>query len=162
MQSFPWGRKIKALIPEVFGMDISIDKIFKYLSWDNDNAVQKRGIDLASQISNLSVLIMPVESKSIWENCAKVLINKSDEELQLYYIHLFEWLQDLNWPGAYLIYDRLLCVSDEYLLKAYQHSLSVAKKMEDSVWEKVLRDFLAEYNQKRHLPASELKQLNDF
>ena len=105
---------------------------------------------------------MPVESKSVWENCAKVLINKSDEDLQLYYIHLFEWLQDLNWPGAYLIYDRLLCVSDEYLLKAYQHSLSVAKKMQDGVWEKVLRDFLAEYNQKGHLPASEHKQLNDF
>ena len=64
--------------------------------------------------------------------------------------------------GAYLIYDRLLCVSDEYLLKAYQHSLSVAKKMQDGVWEKVLRDFLAEYNQKGHLPASEHKQLNDF
>lgn len=162
MQSFPWGRKIKALMPEVFGMDISIDKIFKYLSWDNNDEVQKYGIELASQISNLSVLIMPVESKSVWENCAKVLINKSDEDLQLYYIHLFEWLQDLNWPGAYLIYDRLLCVSDEYLLTAYKYSLSVAKKMQDSVWEKVLKDFLAEYNQKRHLPASELKQLNDF
>lgn len=162
MQSFPWGRKIKALMPEVFGMDISIDKIFKYLSWDNNDEVQKYGIELASQISNLSVLIMPVESKSIWENCAKVLINKSDEDLQLYYIHLFEWLQDLNWPGAYLIYDRLICVSDEKLLTAYKYSLSVAKKMQDSVWEKVLKDFLAEYNQKRHLPASELKQLNDF
>ena len=162
MQSFPWGRKIKALMPEVFGMDISIDKIFKYLSWDNNDEVQKYGIELASQISNLSVLIMPVESKSIWENCAKVLINKSDEDLQLYYIHLFEWLQDLNWPGAYLMYDRLICVSDEKLLTAYKYSLSVVKKMQDSVWEKVLRDFLAEYNQKRHLPASELKQLNDF
>ena len=90
------------------------------------------------------------------------IYTKNDEDLHLYYLHLFKWLQDLNWPGAYLIYDRLLCVSDEYLLTAYKYSLSVAKKMQDSVWEKVLKDFLAEYNQKGHLPASEHKQLNDF
>ena len=62
---FPWERKANINKPEVFGMDVSIDKIFKYLSWDNDNEVQKYGIELASQISNLSVLIMPVDSNSV-------------------------------------------------------------------------------------------------
>ena len=29
---------------------------------------------------------MPIESKSVWENCAKVLAEKSDEKLRIYYI----------------------------------------------------------------------------
>lgn len=121
-------------------MEISIDRIFEYLSCGNNNEIQKLGIELASKINNLSVLIMPIESKSIWENCAKVLISKSDEELELYFVELFEWLKDMNWPGAYLIYDRLICVSNEKFLPAYQYSLSAAKQMKDCVWEMVLKD----------------------
>ena len=121
-------------------MEVGIDKIFEYLSWDSNNEIQKRGIELASNINNLSVLIMPIENKSIWENCAKVLISKCDEELELYFFELFEWLKDMNWPGAYLIYDRLICVSTEKFLPAYQYSLSVAKQMDDRIWEMVLKE----------------------
>lgn len=126
-------------------MQVSIDKIFEYLSWANGDEIQKRGIELASNIKSLSVLIMPIESKSIWENCARVLMRKSDEELERYFIMLFEWLKDMNWPGAYLIYDRLLCASTENFLFAYQYSLSVAKQMRDHPWEMVLNDLFAEY-----------------
>jgi len=121
-------------------MEVSIDKIFECLSWDNSNEIQKHGIEIASNINNLSVLIMPVEDKSIWENCAKVLISKSDEELWLYFGELFEWLKDMNWPGAYLIYDRLVCVSPERFLPAYQYSLLMAKQMQDRAWELALKD----------------------
>lgn len=126
-------------------METDIDKIFEYLSWDNDNEVQKLGIELASNINNLSVLIMLIENKSIWENCAKVLVSRSDEELELYFFELFEWLKDMNWPGAYLIYDRLICVSVEKFLPAYEYSLSVAKQTEDNIWEMVLNDLFVEY-----------------
>lgn len=126
-------------------MEVGIDKIFEYLSWNSSNEIQKRGIELASNIKNLSVLIMPIESKLIWENCAKVLISKSDDELELYFYELFEWLQDMNWPGAYLIYDRLICVSLDKFLPAYQYSLSVAKQTEDCMWEMGLKDLFIEY-----------------
>lgn len=126
-------------------MEVSIDKIFEYLSQKNNNEIQKRGIELASSINNLSVLIMPIENKSTWENCAKILISKSDEELRLYFVQLFEWLKDMNWPGAYLIYDRLICVSTENFLPAYQYSLSVAKQMQDRAWERALQDLFVEY-----------------
>ena len=131
-------------------MEIGIDKIFEYLSWENEEDVQKKGIELASKINNLSVLIMPVESKSIWENCAKVLINKSDDELHLYYVELFAWLQDMNWPGAYLIYDRMMCASVEKFFVAYQYSLSVAMQTNDRAWEMSLRGFFAEYIKKEN------------
>lgn len=126
-------------------MEVNIDKIFEYLSWENSNEIQKHGIKLANNINNLSVLIMPIENKSIWENCAKILISKSDEELRMYLFKLFEWLKDMNWPGAYLIYDRLICISSEIFLPAYQYNLSVAKQMKDSAWEIVLNDLFIEY-----------------
>ena len=84
-------------------MQNSIDEIFEYLSWSSDVDTQCLGIQLASQIKHLSILIMPIESKSTWENCAKVLANKNDETLLLYLFELFEWLKDMNWPGAELI-----------------------------------------------------------
>ena len=126
-------------------MNIGIDKIFEYLSWNNSDEIQKCGIKLAGNIKNLSVLIMPIESKSIWENCAKVLVNKSDDELSLYLINIFEWLKDMNWPGADLIYDRLLRMSSEKFLPAHRYSLSVAKQTQDCPWEKALNDLYVEY-----------------
>ena len=122
-------------------MQKDIDKIFEYLSWDSDDNTQCLGIQLAGQIKHISVLIMPIESKSTWENCAKVLANKSNETLQSYLFELFEWLKDMNWPGAELIYNRLLCVELDDLVSAHQYSLSVAKQTQDHAWEAALNDF---------------------
>lgn len=128
-------------------MQTDIDKIFEYLSWDSDENTQCLGIQLAGQIRHLSVLIMPVESKSVWENCAKVLANKNNETLQPYLFELFEWLQDMNWPGAELIYNRLLRVDLADLAPAYQYSLSVAKQTQDRAWEAALNDFWKDRDQ---------------
>lgn len=87
-------------------MSMGIDQIFEMLSWNNEEKIQEQGIEEAEKIKHLSVLIQPMESKSIWENCAKVLASKSDQELESYLIPLFEWLQDMNWPGADVIYKR--------------------------------------------------------
>ena len=126
-------------------MEASIDEIFEFLSWNNSDEIQKRGIELANCISYLSVLIMPIENKSVWENCAKVLIGKSDDELELYLFELFGWLKDMNWPGAYLIYDRLISFPTEKFLPPYQHSLFEAKQMKDHIWEMVLNDLFVEF-----------------
>ena len=122
-------------------MAINIDKIFEMLSGKNNEKVQTKGIEEAKKIKHLSVLIMPIESKSIWENCAKVLISKNDEELKLYLFELFNWFQDMNWPGAYLIYDRLKCIPFHDLEFAYSFSLKQAKKTNDYPWVQALNDF---------------------
>ena len=129
-------------------MQNNVDKVFEYLSWDSDKDTQAIGMQIASQIKHLSILIMPVESKSTWENCAKVLVSKSDEALQPYLLKLFEWLKDINWPGAELIYNRLLRVELDDLIPAYQYSLSVAKQTQDRVWEAVLNDFWKDRRQR--------------
>ena len=46
----------------------------------------------------------------------------------------------MNWPGAFLIYDRLARVSPQRLLPAYQYSMLLARQAEDRIWEMVLKD----------------------
>lgn len=106
-------------------MAIGIDQIFRMLSWNNDRQTQEQGIHEAKKIKNLSVLIQPIESKSIWENCANVLASKSDDELEIYFMDLFRWIQDMNWPGAEIIYDRL----EEYHYKKLIRPIELAYQL---------------------------------
>lgn len=54
---------------------------------------------------------------------------------------MFQWLQDMNWPGAELIYERLKRMPIEQLEIAYKISLSMAESTGDTVWKEVLIDF---------------------
>ncbi len=122
-------------------MTMGIDEIFEMLSWNNNEKIQNQGIEEAKKIKNLSVLFQPIESKSIWENCAKVLVSKGNQELDFYLLPMFQWLQDMNWPGAELIYERLKRMPIEQLEIAYKISLSMAESTGDTVWKEVLIDF---------------------
>ena len=117
-------------------MGTDIDTIFKMLSWNSSEKEQLRGIDEAKKIEYLSVLFQPIEDKSVWENCAKVISSKSDNELKKYMNNMFEWIKDMNWPGAFCILDRLKRMINEPL---YQHSYNIclkcAKALEDETWE---------------------------
>lgn len=122
-------------------MKCNIDDIFGYLSWNNAPEVQSMGIEMAKKIKFLSVLIMPIEDKSVWENCAKVLASKSDDELDRYFIKLFEWIKDMNWPGADIIYRRLSLVPSQKIMWVYKYSVSIAEQTHDDIWNLVLSDF---------------------
>ena len=122
-------------------MKCNIDDIFGYLSWNNAPEVQSMGIEMAKKIKFLSVLIMPIGDKSVWENCAKVLASKSDDELDRYFIKLFEWIKDMNWPGADIIYRRLSLVPSQKIMWAYKYSVSIAEQTHDDIWNLVLSDF---------------------
>lgn len=58
---------------------MDIDRIFSMLSWNNAEEIQQEGIQAAQKIEHLSVWFQPIESKSVWENCAKVLASKSND-----------------------------------------------------------------------------------
>lgn len=103
-------------------MSIGIDEIFEMLDWNNDIETQKKGIEEGKKIKHLSVLIQQGR-KNIWENCAKIIAEKSDEELKPYLTLLFEWLQDANWPGYNIIFDRLKIIPDEIMISEYTYSL---------------------------------------
>ena len=99
-----------------------IEKIYKMLSWSSRFGDQLQGIKLARNLEDLSLLILPYangESKSMWENCARALYEISDDRLEKYLPKLLRWLEDLNWPGALIIQDRLTVFSGKKLLKPF-------------------------------------------
>lgn len=126
-------------------MSYSIDEIYDMLTWDTslteeDNlAKEKQGIREASKLKNLYPFIQPVvfppeKSKAAWEACAKIIAMKNDEELMPYMNLLFEWLQDINWPGALIIFDRLLEIPFDKIETWYNHTKSRAMANDDQLW----------------------------
>lgn len=115
-----------------------IDYVMDLLDWNNSAEKQMQGIKLAREIKCINVFLQPglPYGKSVWNNCAKILSERTNEELSPYLIDLMEWLQDMNWPGAFCILDRLKKMVNEPL---YQHSYNIclkcAKALEDETWE---------------------------
>lgn len=83
-------------------------------------------------------------NKNVWNNCAKILSDKSDEELSPYLPELFRWLKDLNWPGAICIYDRLIISEDELFEYELKVSITTAKAQNDKLWLQALKNLKKE------------------
>ncbi len=133
----------------------SIDQIFWMLSWDRDDKTQQEGIQEAQQTKYLSVFfrpipIQPMECKAVWENCAKVIASKSDETLERYVLEMFEWLQDMNHPGAEVIYNRLLEMPLERITYSFQVSLKKSQALNDESWIHWLLAFKQDYESLHH------------
>ena len=118
---------------------VNIEYIMDLLDWNNSTEKQKQGIDLAKNVETVSPFLQPMTpeyNKNVWENCAVVLSEKTDEELKFYLSPLLEWLQDMNWPGAFCIFKRLQEFSDINLIRcAINACIEKAKKCNDETWE---------------------------
>lgn len=88
----------------------NIDTIMRMIDWNNSETEQQRGIEMAREVTCLKAFFQPFGpgyNKNVWENCARILYERSDEELEPYISDMLIWLQDLNWPGAETILKRL-------------------------------------------------------
>ena len=113
--------------------------ILNMLESDNTQEVQKMGLNMARDAEDISCFIQPLtplHNKGVWENCAKIISARSDEELYPYLDDILEWLQDLTWPGTFLIIDRLKCFNGEMLYNAFVKSIYKAesKQYADYDW----------------------------
>ena len=87
-----------------------IDVIMGMLDWNNSAEEQAAGLAQAAQVENFQVFLQPCTehyNKNVWDNCAKALTMRSDAELDACLENLLAWLRDMNWPGAFLILERL-------------------------------------------------------
>lgn len=122
---------------------INIDYIMSLIDWNKSINEQADGIKMAENIESINVFLQPCNknyNKNVWDNCAKILSKRTDDELSLYLVELLEWLRNLNWPGAFCILDRLQKYEDNssYNL-AFNTCLKYAQALEDDVWENNLR-----------------------
>lgn len=122
---------------------VNIDYIMDLLDWNNSIEMQAQGIQLAQDVECINIFLQPGSrryGKNVWDNCAKILSAKSNEELSPYLIELMGWLQDMNWPGAFCILDRLKGMVNEPLFQhSYTICLKCAKALDDEAWESNLK-----------------------
>lgn len=87
-----------------------ITEIMDMLDWHMSSEIQAEGISLARNIETIIPFIQPLTpkyNKNVWENCAVIISERSDKEIKPHLPKVLEWLQDMNWPGAFCILDRL-------------------------------------------------------
>lgn len=103
------------------------------LSWSNPIDEQEKAVSALanSREIDLKELIMPLGKKDCWANCAKVICARSDKEIIEAAPEMFEWLQDLNWPGATAIVSKLQKLPPDVLRRLYQVTLDKAKNDEE-------------------------------
>lgn len=118
---------------------VDITEIMDMLDWHMPPEIQTKGISLARTIETIVPFIQPLtpeHNKNVWKNCAVIIVEKSDEKLKPYLVELLEWLQDMNWPGAFCILDRLQRYSENNSIhSAINICIEKAKDRGDEVWE---------------------------
>ena len=129
---------------------MTIDAIYELFIWDEsltDELYEERVIKGVNEAKHCKYLfpflqpIIPGESKTIWEPCSKVVAAKTDEELKPYLYLIFEWLQDMNWPGAWVIFERLSKMTFSTLKEELEYSKQRTEREKDTLWYKNLDDF---------------------
>lgn len=129
---------------------VDILEILDMIDWNKPAETQSKGISLASKFENIVPFIQPLtpkHNKNVWENCAVIISQKSDEEIKPYLVELLEWLQDMHWPGAFCILDRLCKYSDNNtIFEAINTCIEKAKESRDDVWNSNLHLLLNNVN----------------
>lgn len=128
---------------------VDIDYVITLLSWYNEEKDVNKGLKLAKDIKNLNCFIFPNAiinhigyDHDVWENCALVLSQKSDDELEPYLYDLFCWIDNLNTFGAIFIYERLKKFKkSKKFIDIYKKCKKEAKLKGNESWIDVLEDF---------------------
>lgn len=150
----------------LIGMELNkmerMNQIYQMLDYKNSIDIQERGKQLARKITDLSLLITPPASPSVWEQCAIILSEKTDDELVPYLTSILQWLYDLNWPGALTILNRLKNFSGKQLKKSFIDSVVRAINSHDEegmMWLDYLSELLDNKELKEELPEEILNML---
>ena len=141
-----------------------IDIIMRQLSWHSSLAEQSIGIKHGKRVECLKAFFQPVNekySKDVWENCAKVICSHSDEHLMPYILDLLLWLEDLNWPGAEIVLERLQRFSDVNLLAMHVERFSIALlALGENTWLQNLCELLQNEALKMRLDKNTITRLH--
>lgn len=140
-------------------IDVNYIEIYKMLDENVEQEIQDKGIELACKIGGIEKYILPLYpsyDKNIWENCAKILEQKTDKELEPYLMELLEWLQDLNWPGAFKILSRLKRIDGKMLAKPYTKTFTLIlnRDKENQEWGDVLSALIENKSLADELPQT--------
>ena len=126
-------------------MSSNIDEIMDMLDWHKPKAVQRKGRKIAKDVKCFQVFLQPGYPQyniNVWDNCALIIADRTDAELRPYLRELFEWIEDMNWPGAFCIWERLERYEDkEWLNSILNDCIYKARVLKQEMWLDNLRKF---------------------
>lgn len=117
----------------------SIDSIIDMLDWNNTAETQEKGLELGRKEKDISGFIQPKRGKNngkyVWANCALIVSDRNDDELEPHLNGLFHWIADFNWPGSECIFERLkrFSVNDRFL-SVIKKCMVKADEEDDEGW----------------------------
>lgn len=117
------------------------------LSWNKAEEEQEEVLKTISGKKNFEweELIIPENRKDCWYNCARILALQSDDVLIALNDRIFEWFQDINWPGADVLIDRLHQIPPDKIKANYLMAIEKANVQMDEVWADNLQEVFKGY-----------------
>jgi len=114
-------------------MDIYL--LLRRLSWDTPEETKQAAMRELEQLDEdkFSVLLQP-NGKGCWENAAIILKRIGYPRIRKIIPGLFEWLQDINWPGTDIVIDILANIDKKEILPYIENYLIKAAKENDDPW----------------------------
>lgn len=144
----------------------NIDTIMYLIDWRRSEKEQQKGIDMAREVKCIKTFFQPTGPgycKSVWENCAYIICSRSDEELEPYVLDMLIWLQDLNWPGAMKITNRLISFTKAKTLAfMIQELIPVLIYIDEVPWLMSIANLLENQNLQVELDPSTYKKLLEY
>ncbi len=126
----------------------TIDELLDKLSWNMPADIQSEGVNEAREFYSIKCFFQPCDkkhSKDVWENCANIIASRTDDEIEPYIVDMFLWLEDMNWPGADTIYNRLLMFKNTEALRYHASRVIAAlDAIQEYVWLSTIADLVLE------------------
>ena len=118
-----------------------IDTIMKMLDETNSEKIQQKGLRLARKVENFNVFLRPASMEDFscpWDNCAIIVSEKSDVQLEQYLKELLDWVAEPQIPGAMVIMNRLIKFSKvdklAFVMEAFSVKLAIAQNDHRWLW----------------------------
>ncbi len=100
---------------------------FETCEYDDEEKISR----LAGMDEKFIPLLILKETKQTWYSCALVLDRIGYPKIKNHIAEMFEWFQDINWPGALIIVDLLKDIDKAVLLPAVETALLKAAELQD-------------------------------
>lgn len=122
-------------------MSEKIKDLIRKLDCNGPIEVQKDTIEKLIEISDeyAPLLVQPM-GKMYWENAAEVLKAIGYPRNKLAVGGLFEWLRDLNWPGAFTAMESIESIEIKTLIPYLENAIKKAAEENDEMWIMALKE----------------------
>lgn len=110
------------------------DQVLEALCLPKDTKEFKISYQIALDSRDLLFLFQPQSYPYAWESCAQIIAQHADDELIPYVKQMLEWIEDLNWMGAEIIFERLKAMEPHKLKKPYLRALQAALTDDNEEW----------------------------